>query len=138
MHRDKGREGEGKLTPLPLSSSSLLHHCHSPVPPKSAVRMQRLSKNRCMGAQLSCCGSRVHPPSSCQSKAYVLCDHLKHSKVLPGTRAHGMHGKDTKGGEAEAALAMLRGLAPVEDAYAALGVLGKVAVWVCFLWVMSC
>jgi hypothetical protein len=33
-----------------------------------------------------------------------------------------------KGGEAEATLAMLKGLAPVEDAYAGLGVLGNVAV----------
>jgi len=39
-----------------------------------------------------------------------------------------MHGKDTEGGEAEATLAMLRGLAPVEDTYAVLGVLGEVAV----------
>src|SRR6266851_8075117 len=74
MHGDKGRRGrEGKLTPLPLSSSSSLHRCHSPAPPKSAVRTRRSSKNRCAGAQSSCCGSRAHPPSSCQSEAYISC-----------------------------------------------------------------
>ena len=82
---DKGRGGEGKLTRLPLSSSPSLHRCHSPAPPKSAVCMRCSSKNHCAGAQSSCCSSRAHLPSSCQSEAYVLHERLEHSEVSPGT-----------------------------------------------------
>ena len=69
---------------------------------------------------------------------YLLRECLERGEMSPGTRAHGMREEDTEGGETEAALAVLGGLAPVEDAYAALGVLGEVAVWVCFLWATSC
>ena len=42
---------------------------------------------------------------------------------------HGASEEDAEGQEAEATMALLRGRAPVEYAYAALGVLGEVAVW---------
>jgi len=47
--------------------------------------------------------------------------------VSPGARAHGGREENTKGGEAEAALALLGGLTPVEDTDTAMGVFGEVA-----------
>ena len=53
---------------------------------------------------------------------------LERSDVSPGTRTHRRREEDTERGEAEAALALLGGLAPVEDTTPALGVLCEVAV----------
>lgn len=61
---------------------------------------------------------------------YSLRERFERGEVSPGTRAHGAREEDAKGGEAEAALALLGGRAPVEDTDAASGVLGgEVTVW---------
>jgi len=61
---------------------------------------------------------------------YPLRERLERGEVSPGTRAHGAREEDAKGGETEAALALLGGRAPVEDTDAALGVLGgEVTTW---------
>ena len=54
---------------------------------------------------LTCTSAHLLP----EQGIYVLRERLEHGKVLPGTWAHGMCEEDTKGGEAEAALAMLGG-----------------------------
>lgn len=48
--------------------------------------------------------------------------------MFPGTRAHGAREQNAEGGEPEAALALLGGLTPVEDADTTMRVFCKVAV----------
>jgi hypothetical protein len=59
---------------------------------------------------------------------YLVCKRLERGDVSPGARAHGAREENAEGGEAEAALALLGGLTPVEDADATMGVIGEVAV----------
>jgi len=59
---------------------------------------------------------------------YLLRKCLERSDVSPGTRTHRRREEDAEGGEAKAALALLGGLAPVEDTNPALGVFCEVAV----------
>lgn len=47
--------------------------------------------------------------------------------MSPGARAHGAREENAEGGEAEAALALLRGRTPVEDADTAMGIVCEVA-----------
>jgi len=62
-------------------------------------------------------------------RIYLSRERLECSDVLPGARTDGASEEDAEGREAEAAMALLRGRAPVEYTYTALGVLGEVAVW---------
>ena len=55
---------------------------------------------------------------------YSLGERFERGEVSPGTRAQGAREEDAKGGETEAALALLGGRAAVEDTDAAVGVLG--------------
>lgn len=58
-----------------------------------------------------------------------MSERLERGDVSPWTRAHRAGEENAERGEAEAALAVLGGLASVEDADAALGVFCEVAVW---------
>jgi hypothetical protein len=64
-----------------------------------------------------------------QQGIYQVCKRFERGNVSPGARAHGAHEENAKGGEAEAALALLRGRTPVEDADAAMGIVSKVTAW---------
>jgi len=57
---------------------------------------------------------------------YLVRERLERVDVSPRARAHGTREENAKGREAEAALALLGGLTPVEDADAAVGVFGEV------------
>jgi len=59
---------------------------------------------------------------------YLACECLECGDVSPGARAHGAREENAEGGEAEAALALLGGLTPAENADAAMRVIGKVAI----------
>jgi hypothetical protein len=58
---------------------------------------------------------------------YLVRERLECSNVPPGARAHRAREKNAEGGEAEAALTLLGGLTPAEDADTTMRVFGKVA-----------